>query len=334
MDKKSLHNSMNQCATDEFLTIVIVSDDYEKIVHCNNSLDQSGEYNYCVVAALTTKQGLALTQAHHPNCIAIDTVLIDDKLLNTLSERFKNTPVIFITNESNTKLIDKLSTKGFTHSIAAQNIDNDGLHNAIQFAIKDTPNTKPRTDDIYNNQRKIVHYNSYSYAESKQLSANNQPKNNAHETIELANILMVEDNIYDIKLTQIRLNEDDKLQFNLFTANNGKEALEFLRDDKRPRIDLILLDINMPVMNGFEFLEEHQKEQDSADIPIIICSTSSYGPDKDKAAKLGADGYITKPASLEKICVPLAKFDHIKIKNHGKKRYLQYVKKTGKTNRP
>ncbi len=325
---------MNQCATDEFLTIVIASDDYEKIVHCNNSLDQSSDYNYCVIAALTTKQGIALTQAHQPNCIVIDTALIDDTLLNTLSERFRNMPVIFITNESNAELVDKLSTKGFTHSIAAQNIGNDGLHNAIQLAIKDTPNTKPRTDDIYNNQRKIVHYNSYSYAESRQLSANNQLKNNEHQAIELANILMVEDNIYDIKLTQIRLNEDDKLQFNLFTANNGKEALEFLRDDKRPRIDLILLDINMPVMNGFEFLEKYQKEQDSRNIPIIICSISSYGPDKDKAEKLGADGYITKPASLEKIRVSLAKLDHIKIKDYGKKRYLQYVEKTCKTNQP
>ncbi|MBL1293152.1 MAG: hypothetical protein COB61_004685, partial [Thiotrichales bacterium] len=134
---------MNQCATDEFLTIVIASDDYEKIVHCNNSLDQSSKYNYCVIAALTTKQGIALTQAHQPNCIVIDTALIDDTLLNTLSERFRNMPVIFITNENNTELTDKLSIKGFTHSITVQNIDNDGLHNAIQFAIKDAPNTKP-----------------------------------------------------------------------------------------------------------------------------------------------------------------------------------------------
>jgi hypothetical protein len=103
----------------------------------------------------------------------MDTALIDDKLLNTLSKRFKNTPVIFITNESNTELADKLSTKGFTHSIAVQNIDNDGLHNAIQFTIKATPNTKSSTDNIDNNQRKIVHYNSYSYTEPKQLSANN-----------------------------------------------------------------------------------------------------------------------------------------------------------------
>lgn len=311
---------------DEFLTIVVISNDYDTVVHCNNALDHSSECQYCVVAAFTVKQGLSLTQAHHPHCIVIDIELADDELLNALSERFQSIPTIFITNENNEEQKNKLTTKSFTPSIALKNIDNDGLHNAIQLAFKSTPDRKPCVEDKYNNQRKIVHYNAYSYAEPKYLSENNAEKPiNNDDTAELANILMVEDNIYDIKLAKILLNEDDKLQFNLFTANNGEEALAFLRDEDQPRIDLILLDINMPVMNGFEFLEEHLKEQETSHIPVIVCSTSSYKPDKERANKLGVDGYIIKPASLEKIRVPLAKFSHVMIKERGKKRFLQFV---------
>lgn len=316
---------MDQYSTDEFLTIVVVSSDYEKIVQCNHSLDHSNECQYCVVAALTAKQGLSLSQAHQPQCIVIDIELADDELLNALSERFQNTPTILITNENGEEQKNKL-TKSVTHSIALKNINNDGLHNAIQLALKNTPDRKPYAEDKYNNQRKVAHYNAYSYAEPKYLSRNNtdKPVNNDH-TVELANILMVEDNIYDIKLAKILLNEDDKLQFNLFTANNGEEALAFLRDKDRPRIDLILLDINMPVMNGFEFLEEHLKEQETDHIPVIVCSTSSYKPDEERANKLGVDGYIIKPASLEKMRAPLAKLSHLIIKEHGKKRSLQFV---------
>ncbi len=76
-------------------------------------------------------------------------------------------------------------------------------------------------------------------------------------------------------------------------AMNGKEALDKLVIEDS--IDLILLDINMPVMNGIRFLETVRKEGKFTHIPIIIISTEGKEEDTKKGLKLGAKGYIVKP---------------------------------------
>ncbi|UCD84334.1 MAG: response regulator [Deltaproteobacteria bacterium] len=76
-------------------------------------------------------------------------------------------------------------------------------------------------------------------------------------------------------------------------AMNGKEALNKLIVEDN--IDLILLDINMPVMNGISFLENIRKEGKYTHIPIIIISTEGKEEDTKRGLKLGAKGYIVKP---------------------------------------
>ncbi|MGD9650487.1 MAG: response regulator, partial [Dongiaceae bacterium] len=65
-------------------------------------------------------------------------------------------------------------------------------------------------------------------------------------------------------------------------------------------VDLILLDINMPRMNGFELLEKMRQEQYLSNIPVIMCTTSNYDKDIQKAKSLGAIAYMTKPARIDK----------------------------------
>jgi two-component system, chemotaxis family, chemotaxis protein CheY len=79
----------------------------------------------------------------------------------------------------------------------------------------------------------------------------------------------------------------------LLKAMNGREALEKLSMEKD--IDLILLDINMPVMNGLQFLETVRKNGQSGQIPIIIISTEGKEDDTLRGLSLGARGYIVKP---------------------------------------
>jgi len=76
-------------------------------------------------------------------------------------------------------------------------------------------------------------------------------------------------------------------------AMNGKEALEKLAREKD--IDLILLDINMPVMNGIQFLEHVRTDGKHTHIPIIIISTEGKEEDTLRGLSLGAKGYIVKP---------------------------------------
>ena len=89
-------------------------------------------------------------------------------------------------------------------------------------------------------------------------------------------------------------------------ATDGKEALAYLKstvNGKHPKPDLIFLDINMPVMNGWEFLEEYKKLDAEMKANIIVIVTSSFNPDDKKRADLMdcVDGFKEKFLSLEKI---------------------------------
>ena len=97
----------------------------------------------------------------------------------------------------------------------------------------------------------------------------------------------------------------------LVSAMNGLEALDKLGQEEG--IDLILLDINMPVMNGLEFLQRVQKEAAYKDIPVIIISTEGKEEDTIRGLKMGARGYVKKPfqaselhSLIEKITRPVS----------------------------
>jgi two-component system response regulator len=117
-----------------------------------------------------------------------------------------------------------------------------------------------------------------------------------------ASILLVEDDIADVELTKETL-KDSKIEINLEVVNDGVDALSFLRkqgpfkDKQTP--DLILLDLNMPRMDGRELLEELKKDKTLKKIPVVILTTSSSEEDVEKGYCYGANCFITKPVGLE-----------------------------------
>lgn len=80
-------------------------------------------------------------------------------------------------------------------------------------------------------------------------------------------------------------------------AMNGMEGFEVLAREQN--VDLILLDINMPIMNGIQFLETIKNDKHFRHIPIIVVSSESKVSDVETAMKLGARGYVTKAKSDE-----------------------------------
>ncbi len=132
---------------------------------------------------------------------------------------------------------------------------------------------------------------------------------------ENANILLVDDSIDDLYLTRIVLQEKSQINFNMFFAQNGVEALDFLNNSEHPPIDLIILDINMPVMDGFEFLKKRQESSVLRKYPVVMCSTSDYAKDKELAKELGAVAYIVKPLSKEHFLNAIDRVDTIKMVN-------------------
>jgi two-component system, chemotaxis family, response regulator Rcp1 len=115
-------------------------------------------------------------------------------------------------------------------------------------------------------------------------------------------ILLVEDNPGDVRLTMEGLNEG-KVRNNLHVARDGVEALEFLRragrfkDSVRP--DLILLDLNLPRMDGREVLAEIKADPQLKTIPVVVLTTSRAEQDVLHSYQLQANCYITKPVDLD-----------------------------------
>jgi CheY-like chemotaxis protein len=110
-------------------------------------------------------------------------------------------------------------------------------------------------------------------------------------------ILLVEDDELDV-ISFERTLKKLHIEYDLYIAHNGKEALNLLNDDNKPIApDVILLDLNMPKMNGIEFLKTIRAEKKFQDLKVFIMTTSSEFSDRATAEKLGISGYIIKPLS-------------------------------------
>ncbi len=115
-------------------------------------------------------------------------------------------------------------------------------------------------------------------------------------------ILLVEDDPSDVLLTKKALDRA-KLYNSLSVVHDGVEALAFLRREdpfaNSPRPDLILLDLNMPRMDGRELLRNLKNDPDFRRIPVVVLTTSDAEQDALETYELHANCYVTKPVSLE-----------------------------------
>lgn len=115
-------------------------------------------------------------------------------------------------------------------------------------------------------------------------------------------ILLVEDSPGDVRLTKEALSEA-KVGNNLHVAVDGEKALRFVRRQgeysEAPRPDVILLDLNLPRVDGREVLAELKADPDLKRIPVVVLTTSTAEEDILRAYDLAANCYITKPVDFE-----------------------------------
>jgi CheY-like chemotaxis protein len=116
------------------------------------------------------------------------------------------------------------------------------------------------------------------------------------------NILLVEDDAVDVMNVK-RAFAKNHITNPLFVAGDGLEALRKLRSDEIPRgRRLVLLDLNLPRMNGIEFLTEMRKDPELASIPVIVLTTSTDDQDRFDAYQLNVAGYLLKPVTFTAFC--------------------------------
>ena len=125
------------------------------------------------------------------------------------------------------------------------------------------------------------------------------------------NILLVEDDEVDVMNVK-RAFEKNHITNPLFVAGNGLEALEKLRNGEVPQDRrIVLLDLNMPRMNGIEFLRQLRSDPALAATPVIVLTTSNNEHDKIEAYNLNVAGYLVKPvtfAEFSELMVTLNKY--------------------------
>jgi CheY-like chemotaxis protein len=125
-------------------------------------------------------------------------------------------------------------------------------------------------------------------------------------------ILLVEDNPGDERLTREALKEG-KVYNNFHWVKDGVEAMEFLRRQGKyasaPRPDIILLDLNLPKMDGREVLQAIKTDADLKRIPVVVLTTSKAEEDVLRTYSLHANCYVTKPVDLEKFITVVKSID-------------------------
>jgi two-component system, chemotaxis family, chemotaxis protein CheY len=115
-------------------------------------------------------------------------------------------------------------------------------------------------------------------------------------------VLVVDDSKLMHKMYEVMLR-----QYPLVYALDGRQALDRLKEN--PDVDLVLLDINMPNMNGLEFLAELRADGAAGKIPVIIISTEGREEDTARGLEAGANAYIKKPFHSEEILDVIARLE-------------------------
>jgi CheY-like chemotaxis protein len=117
--------------------------------------------------------------------------------------------------------------------------------------------------------------------------------------LNLKPILLVEDDRVDIMTFKRSLN-DLGVKNEVVHAANGEEALVYLKSGEDNRPCFIFLDLNMPRMNGLEFLKEIKADEQLKKIPVVVLTTSDNEKDIVESFELGVAGYMVKPADYSK----------------------------------
>ena len=125
-------------------------------------------------------------------------------------------------------------------------------------------------------------------------------------------VLLVEDDPGDVLMTKEAF-EDYKVKNQLHVVTDGVEAMAFLRREganaDAPRPDLVLLDLNLPRMDGREVLEAIKYDPELASIPVVVLTTSENEDDVLRSYSLHANAYVTKPVDFERFIEVVRQID-------------------------
>jgi HAMP domain-containing protein/signal transduction histidine kinase/CheY-like chemotaxis protein len=239
----------------------------------------SDDTNINVTIAHTGKEAISLTQEKSFDCIILDYMLPDisiTDLMNeiTSSKQLTLTPIV-IHSAKDFNSIEIAELKKIAHSII--------LKDAKSF------------DVLYEEVIKHLHVKHSELPDPKRKIIENILIK--EDILKEKNILIVDDDVRNLFALTTAF---ERYNINAITAESGKEAINILNDASKD-IDLVLMDIMMPEMDGYETTQKIRRENKNNTLPIIAVTAKAMKGDRQKCIEAGASDYITKPVKVDQL---------------------------------
>ncbi len=230
-----------------------------------------------VFIAPTGAEALELIKSEDPDCIILDYTLPDisgaDLVSKITHAKKKLTPVIVY------------SAKDFT-KIELNQIN----QNSNALILKSATSIEQLLEETISH----LHINHKDLSREKRRIIENI--RNKEDILSGRNILVVDDDVRNLfALTTVF----ERYNINVVTAESGKDAIQILNDD--PKIEMVLMDIMMPEMDGYETTQKIRREHKNSSLPIIAVTAKAMKGDRQKCIEAGASDYITKPVKVDQL---------------------------------
>lgn len=227
--------------------------------------------------AATGTQALEMIRDQSFDCIILDYILPDiagAELLQEVSKAKRDlTPVIVYSGKDLTRSeMTNVSQNATAHIVKGVN--------SIEYLLEETIS--------------YLHINHKSLAPEKRRIIENI--RNKEDILTGKNILIVDDDVRNLfALTTVF----ERFNINAITAESGKEAIKILTEN--PKIEMVLMDIMMPEMDGYETTQKIRREHKNSTLPIIAVTAKAMKGDRQKCIEAGASDYITKPVKIDQL---------------------------------
>jgi CheY-like chemotaxis protein len=230
-----------------------------------------------VTIASTGEEALQLTQANSYDCLILDYTLPDmpgAELIQKISKVKKRlTPIIvYSARDFNKSEMNQLNNNSTSVLLKGANSIDQLLEQTVSHLHINHKDLAPEKRRIIENIR------------------------NKEDILSHKNILVVDDDVRNLfALTTVF----ERFNINVITAESGKEAIQLLNEN--PKIDMVLMDIMMPEMDGYETTQKIRREHKNSTLPIIAVTAKAMKGDRQKCIEAGASDYITKPLKIDQL---------------------------------
>ncbi|MCK5110049.1 MAG: response regulator [Arcobacteraceae bacterium] len=263
-------------------SILIVEDDELHLKAITDYIKEENDYD--IVTAGGVKEAKDICKNNYFDVAIVDLGLGDgsgSEVCQNLRDNQKDTAILIYTGRDLTN-----DEADFLNDISDEIIiKNPNSHERLKDEIERFLTTPYSTV----NERFKAHIKDVDYS-SSDISVLKDKK-----------VLIVDDDIKNIFVLSSALQEHD---MKVSHAKNGQEALDFLKENKD--INIVLMDIMMPVMNGYEAIKAIRADDELKHLPVIAVTAKAMEKDRQEAFKSGADDYLTKPIDLEKLSAMMA----------------------------